>query len=151
MPKGLVVLVIILVTSSCHKEPDLVDGPLQVYLETFVEEAILRGIKVNYVERPIEARLQLHGDNVRLGWCDYNVDQPNLIVINTLFWEVLDELEKEKLVFHELGHCILNRPHLDEKRDDGHCRSIMHSGQTCSDDYTEVTRATYLDELFLRK
>lgn len=153
MLRVLPVLLIVLVLNACHKEqePGLVDVPLRGYLDAFVQEASLRGITVDYTNRPIEARLQLHADNTRLGWCDYNSDQPNLITINTLFWDILDDWEKEKLVFHELGHCILNRPHLDEKREDGHCLSIMHSGQSCSDDYTQQTRETYLDELFLHK
>lgn len=145
------VLLSLLMMGACHKEAGLVDSPLKTYLEAFKQEALVRGITIDYSIRQIEARLQLHEDNARLGWCDYNYDQPDLIVINTFYWEILDDFEKEKLVFHELGHCVLNRPHLDEVRQDGRCKSIMHSGQKCSDDYTNGSRDTYLDELFLSR
>lgn len=137
--------------TACRKEADLIDAPLQVYLDNFKEEASFRGITVDYSERQVEARLQLHDSDIRLGWCDYQESDPDRIVINTLFWEILDDLEKEKLVFHELGHCVLKRPHLDVLGEDGRCKSIMHSGQKCSDNYTQLTRAAYLDELFLRR
>lgn len=136
---------------SCQKDNNLVDSPLQRYLDAFRDEAATRGIEVDYEASPVEARLELHDGNVRLGWCNYNTSSPDQVVINTLFWEILDDLEKEKLVFHELGHCILKRPHLDSIRDDGRCKSIMHSGQKCSDNYSLNTRSDYLDELFLRR
>jgi hypothetical protein len=151
MTRFIPTLLSLLLIGACHKESGLIDDPLKPYLESFRQEALSRGITIDYGRRQIEARLQLHSDNVRLGWCDYNYDQPDLIIINTFYWDILDDLEKEKLVFHELGHCVLNRPHLDELRQDGHCKSIMHSGQKCSDDYTDESRSTYLDELFLSR
>jgi len=59
-------------------------------------------------------------------------------------------MQKERLVFHELGHCVLNRSHLETVGTDGHCLSIMNSAQRCSDNYNAQTREKYLDELFLR-
>lgn len=151
MSRWFLILIYGLVILSCRKESELVDPPLQSFLETFQQEAATRGIKVDYHADPVEARLQLHEGNVRLGWCNYNSNAPDIVVINTLFWDILDDLEKEKLVFHELGHCILKRQHLDSVQDDGRCKSIMHSGQKCSDNYSSETRSHYLDELFLRR
>ncbi|MDH3651716.1 MAG: hypothetical protein OEQ53_18675 [Saprospiraceae bacterium] len=143
---------LLVVSSSiqCEKEPDLVDPELRQYLVAFQEEAASRGIKVDYVKKPIEARIELHENDVQLGWCNYDFDTQNMITINNLFWPILDDFDKEKLVFHELGHCVLFRSHLDVKTDDGFCKSIMHSGQSCADNYSSETRKQYLDELFLR-
>ncbi|NND33374.1 MAG: hypothetical protein HKN76_12355 [Saprospiraceae bacterium] len=135
---------------SCTKDNDIVDSTLQRYLDDFQDEASKRGFKVNYETKKIEARLELHDNNANLGWCTYNSDRPNAITINSIYWDVLNALEKEKLIFHELGHCVLNRPHYDVTRTDGKCISIMHSGQACSDDYNETSRSRYLDELFFR-
>jgi hypothetical protein len=33
------------------------------------------------------------------------------IEIDPIFWEEASQTEKEVLVFHELGHCVLNREH----------------------------------------
>ncbi len=127
----------------------MVDDDLAGYLVRFQEEAQLRGIIVDYDKHPVEARLELHEENINLGWCSNNQGEPK-VIFNTLFWSILSDLDKEKLVFHELGHCILKRSHLDTSTSDGRCTSIMHSGQACADDYSTATRSGYLDELFLR-
>jgi hypothetical protein len=144
------IAILILLLLGCSKDSDLVDRSLQGYLDDFRKEALKRGFKVDYDTKQIEARLELHQDNSNLGWCNFNADVPNQIVINSYYWDVLDGLEKEKLIFHELGHCVLNRPHYDATRVDGRCKSIMHSGQRCSDDYNPSNRTAYLDELFFR-
>ena len=147
--RTLIPVLAVILLCTCQKEEDIVDIELVEYLSRFQDEAKLRGITIDYRERPIEARLELHDQDVNLGWCNYDIKQPK-IIFNTLFWSILDDLDKEKLVFHELGHCILSRDHLDDQRADDRCKSIMHSGQVCSDDYSLETRQTYLDELFLR-
>lgn len=39
----------------------------------------------------------------------------NLIQIDLDKWENLRSFEKEIVMFHELGHCILKRPHVDRE------------------------------------
>lgn len=143
-------LLVILANLQCSKEPDLVDAELKIYLERFREEGSLRGINIDYEKRPVEARIELHENDIQLGWCNFDFETQHMIIINNLFWPILNDLEKEKLVFHELGHCVLGRAHLDEEDQTGLCKSIMHSGQACADNYSAQTRERYLDELFLR-
>jgi len=67
--------------------------------------------------------------------------------------------EQETLFFHELGHCVLNRPHDNNKLPNGDPKSIMVPanidlygpcqypiGGTCPDN--SFKRAYYIDELF---
>ncbi len=147
---SLIFLLCLIISLQCSKEPDLVDAELRIYLERFREEAAVRGIEVDYKTEPVEARIELHERDVQLGWCNYDFETQNMITINNLFWPILNDFEKEKLVFHELGHCVLYRTHLDEQDQAGLCKSIMHSGQACADNYSVNTRERYLDELFLR-
>lgn len=74
------------------------------------------------------------------------------IIINKIFWEKLDTLQRELLIFHELGHCILSRIHKNEIFPTGECKSIMdgkEDGFECSNNYyCPKWRAYYLDELF---
>lgn len=148
--RSLIFLLLVLFSLQCSKEPDLVDAELRIYLERFKEEAADRGVTVDYEEQPVEARIELHERDVQLGWCNYDFETQNMITINNLFWPILNDFEKEKLVFHELGHCVLYRTHLDEQDQTGLCKSIMHSGQACADNYSVKTRERYLDELFQR-
>lgn len=47
-----------------------------------------------------------------MGVCYYG--QTPRIVLNTYYWQWLNDLDREQLVFHELGHCVLNRDHNDQ-------------------------------------
>ncbi|MCC7441107.1 MAG: hypothetical protein IT285_05725 [Bdellovibrionales bacterium] len=62
-----------------------------------------------------------------------------------------DEAAKELLMFHELGHCELSRPHDNTRGDDGDYVSIMNGAGVTSfvDEYVQ-NRAKYLNELFNR-
>jgi hypothetical protein len=43
------------------------------------------------------------------------------------YWEVIDEVERELLIFHELGHCVFFKEHNSEQSLIGGCpNSIMH-------------------------
>jgi hypothetical protein len=70
-------------------------------------------------------------------------------MIDRLFWETATMTEKEYVIFHELGHCALNRRHLDTTYKDGTCTSMMQSGNgSCKMVYNAQNRSKYLDELF---
>lgn len=48
------------------------------------------------------------------------------IVIDKKYWDRSTYWERESLVFHELGHCVLDRPHVTAYDEEGHSLSIMH-------------------------
>ncbi len=50
------------------------------------------------------------------------------IVIDRRRWDILSEQNREQLMFHELGHCILKRSHCNEKLN-GTPVSIMHESE----------------------
>jgi len=62
------------------------------------------------------------------------------VYIDPTYWDKYTELKKEALIFHELGHCKLGRPHLDKVRSDGCPVSIMHTFSLSS-----VCHARYYD------
>lgn len=74
------------------------------------------------------------------------------ITINEQFWNKLDTLQKEALIFHELGHCILGREHKNKTTENGECLSLMdgkENGFECSNNYyCPSWRKYYIDELF---
>ncbi len=142
-------LFLVIFLFACEKEPvNSIDQELLPYIESFQYEAQARGIDIGDLSRTISAELQtIVGDVV--GQCNNQKDHPNQIFIDYQYWNTTSDLEREFLVFHELGHCVLNRAHYDAKDQEGICLSIMHSnGQACENDYRQDTRAAYLDELF---
>lgn len=72
------------------------------------------------------------------------------IVLDSDYWEKADNYEKESLVFHELGHCILNKDHSTEMISsyyflDYRPKSIMHPYSFFQYRYY---RDDYIKELF---
>ena len=58
-----------------------------------------------------------YGDtqNETLGVCLYLSNTPKKIFIDKTVWDkVEDKLFKKHLIYHELGHCYLNRPHTED-------------------------------------
>ncbi len=125
-----------------------VDENLWKYFEAFELAAQERGFSYDLIALQVEGNFLDLGDNSIAGQCTYNSHAPELVTIDTDFWEWSDEWDREMVIFHELGHCVLNRDH-NENHINGVCTSIMRSGVSgCRDNYNENTRVDYLDELF---
>jgi len=136
---------------SCNKNDlDLfVDPSLQEYLDRFKAEGAARGVTVDYVESRIAAYLRTILDSGVIGQCAHSETEENTVIIDRMYFNSATDLEKEFVVFHELGHCVLNREHLDDADNQGNCISIMTSGiGACNINYTASTRKGLLDELF---
>lgn len=125
-----------------------IDNRLYEYFENFKEEAALRNIEVDYEKMNIGGTLENIADQGIVGQCQTYQNGNKAIVIDAQYWNKVSALQKEFLVFHELGHCVLDRDHLNEVGADGNCFSIMNSGTACKLDYTVKTRAALLEELF---
>ena len=100
----------------------------QTFLSTFEEKY---GVKVDDLDMTFAAL----SDAGVLGYCQKSVRTEKrmeggalvehvyatpVIVLNTKYWDrigttAFTDSDKEQLVYHELGHCVLNRPHVEEK------------------------------------
>lgn len=140
-------------TSSSSSPSSIIAYPnvpkdLWMYYQRFEKESLIRQQKLDLKALGISAEIaKIPRSTGSVGLCNQSGDLHHIIVDKT-FWETASDLKKELIVFHELGHCVLNRRHNDEA-EGGICRSIMRTGETaCLANYTEQTRAVYLDELF---
>ncbi|MEM1120764.1 MAG: hypothetical protein AAGJ18_09970 [Bacteroidota bacterium] len=152
----LLLLAICLLIINCEKATDEnliietlhIDATLLPYFERFVAEGASRGVTVDLDEKRIEGFLiNIEVADVA-GQCTYNSTSTRRINIDIDYWNASTDLEKEFVVFHELGHCYLERSHSDIQ-ENRTCTSIMHSGTSgCRFQYTTFSRSAYLDELF---
>ena len=137
--------------ASCQKEAvELrIDDEIAPYLTTFLEEAALRGLDMEPEMTNLEAYFtDIEGAGV-VGQCQTFSDGSADLLIEKNYWRSINSMKKEFLIFHELGHCVLGRSHLDTSDENGFCTSIMQSGtDDCNNNYNASTRAAYLDELF---
>ena len=148
--KLFILIGLIIGTLSCNSSDDLATDPeLEPYFQLFADEAALRNIAVDYEAARIEGLLQDIPDSNIQGQCFRNEERPKKVIIDVNYWANASESEKEFIIFHELGHCFLDRSHLDASNNDGTCVSIMHSNPgACFFELTDDNRKDYMNELF---
>jgi hypothetical protein len=169
--KSYIKIGLILLLWACEKssEPLLyqVDPTIEVYINKFVEEAALRGITIK--KENLIAEFTAERTNEVCGQCltskkNIEKNQRKITINNSsLCWGTAPNENKEALVFHELGHCLLNRPHKDDLFANSAPASIMFSNnvgpyQPCqyslggsnngADCNFTARRKYYIDELF---
>jgi hypothetical protein len=169
MKKAFTFLLTILIL-ACQKqsiEPTVysIDKDLEVYMKSFIDEAQKRGIEVkaeNLILKFGSTSEEICGQCSRVP-----KDGQRTIIINNdlICWKTAVVQNREALVFHELGHCILDRNHRDENLPNGTPASIMNSNFQISGLYEPCIyaisgdticnktsrRAYYIDELFNAK
>ena len=146
----------LLFTSSCSKDADFltkryngVDSDLWKYYAEFEYQAELRGLSFDLNNLDVSGEISEIRDAGVAGSCEYGSAINNHVTIDKTFWNRSRELDREFVVFHELGHCVLYRDHDESQNQNGFCLSIMRSGLNgCRDAYTSENKAYYIDELF---
>lgn len=86
------------------------------------------------------------------GVCEYYSNGNRLVRINHKYWHQSDDSGKEQLIYHELGHCVLNREHSTKSMNlkDTHYNipnSIMYPIAFGDLWYYSFFRNHYIDEL----
>lgn len=154
MRQNIIPLAIIISLIGCSKydydNSELNNSEFKPYVDSFLEEARIRGKDVNVNEVNFYLA-DIEDENVG-GLCNYRKEE---IIINRDSWKTAREIDKELLVYHELGHCVLGRNHRNETSENGNCLSIMRGMENdfmCSKNiFSTLWREYYLDELFNKK
>lgn len=151
------ILVFILFTFLGCNDPNEYRIPTDFsdYLQRFEMEAAKRGKDFDLKNKGLIIEFA-HLKNNYAGLTHY--ENPIRIEIDREYWNDIStyagaDLMKECLIFHELGHGLLKRKHLNTSLVNGDWKSIM-SGGTAVDNrkwninYRGVRRDYYIDELF---
>lgn len=126
-----------------------IDPELQEYFDSFKAEAAKYDIKVDYEALRVDGYIRNINERGVAGQCQTFEDGLNAVIISPNYWNRIEGLQREFLVYHELGHCILDRVHIDDANPDGTCKSMMHSGNDqCVLNYSRRTKDEFLKELF---
>ena len=139
-----------LLAFSCQKQTAMavVDDEMKVHYEAFEYEAASRGKAIDL------EKLQVNGHIAQIDIEDVigqSIKEGSNITIKVdpVYWEKANYMERELLIFHELGHAILEREHQDATIRFNQCTSIMRSSSSvCKCNYNSSTRVQYLNELF---
>ena len=137
------------VVSNSPKSFPNVDRELWPYFERFEIAAAEQGFNIDLTAERISGIIEDLEEEHVAGQCTFYSNSPNHVTIDTDFWRRSSENFKELIIFHELGHCSLDRDHREGQLENGSCISIMRSGlEPCRDAYNDFTKDFYLQELF---
>lgn len=167
----LIGLLLLSLFSACEKEPILfeyrIEEGLEEYVDRFFAEAEKRNIVLEKENLIVEFTGYLASEDI-CGQCERpkrTKEGQRIVLISKAreCWYIEPDQNKEALVFHELGHCLLGRDHRDDFFPSGAPKSIMTTilegpYQPCiyvfggEEDVKKcnftVRRDYYLDELF---
>lgn len=87
------------------------------------------------------------GENPSAGLCSYK-DKPFVVQLNKRLWSESSDTQKEMLLLHELGHCVLDRRHREGRLPNGGPESLMNMTQKGDDEFYKANKKYYLNELF---
>ena len=136
--------------SSCGGEAEYNVAPVfDVYVQRYIDQAAARGTVIDFTETGLSIEFRDAVDKESGGVCKGN----HTIEIEKFFWDGLSDSDKEGLIFHELGHCDLLRPHRNDKLANGEWASRMRGspipdGDNAVINYSGTRRLYYIDELF---
>ena len=133
----------------------VVKSEFEPYVVRFENEASKRGLNLNLKSRGLIIEFAHLKDNVA-GTSTFS--SPVHIQIDKDHWNKLGnyagaDLKREEIIFHELGHGILQRKHLNTILPNDEWKSMMCGGDQVDDrtwniNYRGERRTYYLDELF---
>ena len=149
MKRLLIFLCFLTLIQSCNKDSvQNIPDEFKSYVDLFFSEAQNRGSNINLNEVDLTVRFGTVSGNAS-GLCAF---QSNTITIDETDWSTMSEERRTWLMFHELGHCVLDRQHLNIETNNGECLSIMKGTENlfeCSTNfYSEKWWDYYLNELF---
>lgn len=130
-----------------HDKQVYIAPELVQQFDNFQYEADAHGITLDIVDI-IVVFGEMDEDEV-IGYCWQRDNMTPLVVISQEFWQTASIVEQEILMFHELGHCLLNKEHDNRLDINGMPNSIMNE-YILDEYYYETYREDYLQQFFGR-
>jgi len=133
-----------------------IDPELREYVDQFIEEGRKRGYEIAevYLDAQLVDTIMMDLEGRICGYGRWGSRRAQLVEIvdNHRCWQSRSRLEKENLVFHELGHALLNRGHDNEALPNNITQHSIMCSRVCSNFLVipeeGPMREYYLDELF---
>lgn len=131
-----------------YEEPKELDK----YLQEFTSAASERGYNLKIPDK-LKVKLvdKIEGRNTIRGNCMNDI--PMVIRLEKDYWMEADSTQKKILLFHEFGHCFLNRRHNNRILPNGEWKSLMRGGRLPENrsytiNFRGFRKEYYWDELF---
>jgi hypothetical protein len=101
---------------SCAKEKEKtdlyqIDSEFSSFVQTFEATSVTQGADVSINDLVLE-----FGSTPTMnetGVCEITEGETPRVTINERIWTNLNTMDRQEVIFHELGHCVLRRKHQD--------------------------------------
>jgi len=154
--RSLLYFIFLLALSTCNKKENLqpqaiIESDFKIYVDRFISEAASRGYKINDDQLSV-----IYSDTMNY-YCGYGIFDTKQVLVSSVHgscWQTQSDINREILMFHELGHALLARNHDASKLPNGDFKTMMCGGNafvnlfTLYNEDTPERRKYYLDELF---
>jgi hypothetical protein len=101
------------VLAACGRDPTLEErSEFEPYLERFQAYSAQYGRDASNDGR-VRILFGILKAN-EIGVCEQSPFQPPRVLVSRSAWAIRSDVGREALIFHELGHCLLDRDHRDD-------------------------------------
>lgn len=149
-------ILLILVLSACcqaHNKQVSIPAEVQPYIDSFQADAGSQNVGLKIDDLVVQFDSLDQPDQVVYGRCVYGYNMTPVVKLDKSHWDNGSSTFRETLVYHELGHCLLNRLHINLlwQAPNGARTpfSIMYANSAALD-YYQMYRQHYIQELFRR-
>ncbi len=126
--KAVTTLILIsLLTAGCGRAPTRTTGEFEKYVQRFEEDSVKAGAPVKVTDILVERRVLGEGRMAMCSRSDTSDLDPPTVGVDGAIFASLTEVERQAVISHELGHCVLHREHRDEENEYGVPLSMMNS------------------------
>ncbi len=142
---GAAILAICLCHPVSYKAAPNYSSEFESQVRSFVDNGTSRGVKVDISGLTIR-QTDMFNDTPILAVC---IPDDKTVLVNQKFWAGSDDTQKELVIWHELGHCVLGRDH-NTYTHDGAPVSIMYPQAVLfnNEQYYYLHRQDYINELY---
>lgn len=86
-----------------------IDSPFQGYVNSFEQTSASEGNALTITDLIITFGTTPSMNET--GVCEVAENETPRIIVNQRIWNTLNDYDKQEVIFHELGHCVLRRIH----------------------------------------
>mgnify|MGYP006192221003 CR=1 FL=1 len=147
-------LLIVLLVVGCGKRPESSspgiyarersDSLLKPFLDSFMAKAECFDVPMEYTS----LRLSINWEGMDVaGLCTQYSDGSAVISIDGPTWISINDVNRERLVYHELGHCALDLDHIDQSLEPGLMTPILYENTYWDyiDDYDYIIKELFFN------
>ncbi len=143
------ILILGLVLTACNRKlPHYHHVTVPDELQPLVNEFIQDSVHYNHPIAITDLLVQFNSMPLGLnGTCTVNGEDTPIINLNSNIWPHINPVSQKLILYHELGHCVLGRPHNNVYLGTGYMASIMNAYLIDFNIFL-ASQNYYLNELF---